>query len=74
MANRNNIKEQCKQNEAEAKKYYTEEFPSGPWSRALYQMRTGKPFDEEEFKKSYAEDRKKIRELMESDMKQWWTR
>jgi SpoVK/Ycf46/Vps4 family AAA+-type ATPase len=32
------------------KKYYTKEFPSGPWSRALYAMRTGKPFEEEEFR------------------------
>ena len=32
------------------KKYYTKEFPSGPWSRALYAMRTGKPFKEEEFR------------------------
>ena len=31
-------------------KYYTEEHPSGPWSRALYQLMTGKPFKEEEFK------------------------
>ena len=31
-------------------KYYTKEFPSGPMSRALYQMRTGKHFKEEEFR------------------------
>ncbi len=31
-------------------KYYSKEFPSGPMSRALYQMRTGKPFKEEEFR------------------------
>ena len=31
-------------------KYYTEEYPSGPWSRALYEMRNGKPFKEEEFR------------------------
>ncbi len=34
-------------------KYYTDEHPSGPWSRALYQKRTGKPFDENEFKKTH---------------------
>ena len=32
-------------------KYYTDEHPSGPWSRALSQKRTWKPFDENEFKK-----------------------
>jgi hypothetical protein len=31
-------------------KYYTKEFPSGPWSRALHEMRTGKPFKEEAFR------------------------
>ncbi len=31
-------------------KYYSKEFPSGPWSRALHEMRTGKPFKEEEFR------------------------
>ncbi len=30
-------------------KYYSKEFPSGPWSRALHEMRTGKPFKEGEF-------------------------
>jgi len=34
-------------------KYYSKEYPSGPWSRALYQMRTGKPFSEEEFQKDH---------------------
>jgi len=34
-------------------KYYTKEFPSGPWSRYLYQVRTGKPFNEKEFRKDY---------------------
>jgi hypothetical protein len=31
-------------------KYYTDEHPKCPWSRSLYQKRTGKPFDENEFK------------------------
>ena len=31
------------------RKYYTKEHPSGPWSRALHQKRTGKPFNENEF-------------------------
>ncbi len=31
-------------------KYYTEEYPSGPWSRALHEMRTGKHFKEGEFR------------------------
>jgi len=34
-------------------KYYTDEHPSGPWSRSLYQKRTGKPFDENEFIKDF---------------------
>ena len=33
--------------------FYTDEHPSGSWSRALYQKRTGKPFIEEEFKKDF---------------------
>jgi hypothetical protein len=33
-------------------KYYTEEYPSGPWSRALFQMRTKKIFDEKDFRDS----------------------
>jgi predicted protein tyrosine phosphatase len=40
------------------KKYYTEEYPSGPWSRYLYQVSTGKPFKEEEFKKAFEESQK----------------
>ena len=50
-----------------AGKYYTEEHPSGPWSRAMYQMRTGKPFSEEEFKKDFEEGQKKLRELMDDE-------
>jgi hypothetical protein len=69
ISNRNNAKGRGEQNEAEATKYYTDEFPSGPWSRALYQMRTGKPFDEEEFKKTFEEGWKKIRELRDPDLK-----
>jgi hypothetical protein len=49
------------------RKYYTKENPSGPWSRALYQMRNGKPFNEEEFKKDFEEGQKKLRELMDED-------
>jgi hypothetical protein len=48
-------------------KYYTEDHPSGPWSRALYQMRTGKPFSEEEFKKDFEQSKKKQRELMDDE-------
>ena len=33
-----------------ASKYYTEEHPSGPWSRALYEKRTRTSFNEEDFK------------------------
>ncbi len=45
-------------------KYYTEEYPSGPWSRALYQIRTGKPFKEEEFQNDHKkmETRKEVEE------------
>jgi hypothetical protein len=32
------------------KRYYTKKNPSGPWSRALYEKRTGKLFKEEEFR------------------------
>jgi RimJ/RimL family protein N-acetyltransferase len=38
----------------EERRYYTEETPSGPWSRALHQIRTKKPFDENEFKNNCA--------------------
>ncbi len=38
-------------------KYYSKEFPSGPWSRALYQMRTGKSFKEEEFSEFAPEEK-----------------
>ncbi len=48
------------------RKYYTEEYPSGPWSRYLYQISTGKPFSEEEFKKDFEEGQRKIRELSRS--------
>ena len=40
------------------RKYYTEEYPSGPWSRYLYRISTGKPFKEEEFKKAFEESRR----------------
>jgi hypothetical protein len=45
-------------------KYYTEKYPSGPWSRALYQIRTGKPFKEEEFQNDHKkmETRKEVEE------------
>jgi len=39
-------------------KYYTKENPSGPWSRALHEKRTGKPINEEEFKNTM----KKVKE------------
>jgi hypothetical protein len=39
-----------------SKKYYTDKHPSGSWSRALYQMRTGKPFDEKEFQEELEEN------------------
>ena len=45
------------------RKYYTEEYPSGPWSRYLYQVSTGKPFKEEEFKKVFEDGQRKIKEL-----------
>jgi len=35
------------------RKYYTNEYPSGPWSRALHEKITGKPFDENEFRKTF---------------------
>ena len=42
-----------------SKKYYTDEHPGGPWSRALYEKRTGKPFNEEEFRKDFEDSKKK---------------
>ena len=45
-------------------KYYSKEFPSGPMSRALYHMRTGKPFKEEEFR-DIAYEEKSIKKEVE---------
>ena len=57
--NIHSLDRQDNKSDEEAKKYYTEEYPSGPWSRALFQMRTGKPFSEEEFKRHFEESQTK---------------
>ena len=41
------------QTQTSTREYYTKEHPSGPGSRYLYQTITGKPFNENEFKKDF---------------------
>jgi len=47
-------------NDKSKRKYYTEEYPSGPWSRYLHTLIHGK-FDEEEFQRSLPNKNRKTK-------------